>query len=752
MKKAAALLILGLLGAALFPAAASDDFSRAMAYFLVGDLDQARKNLDSHFNRHPQPTVKLGFVLLLQNDKWEAMKKFRDYLESDHRSLEALIGISLATADMKNSMAIDNLQKALRMDPGFAPAYLCLGNEFLARNNYPAAEDYLNKSLKYASVPEFKILLAELYLKSSQAQKALDLIRPEAAAAPGNYYYALQAARACLRLEGCLEAPRFIEQALNARPGSREALLLEGQHLLKSGELSKAKALLGKLKFDYYNPEFSLTFAEVLLRLKDRDAEKYLYEVFSQSPWIPGVNKLLGLFHLRKKSANVQNWIYRAILAGLSAQELRKAFPAQYQFPDVPFFPVFEAKKIQWLGNRRILVAGAMRSGEKEKLVVLDAASLKTIKSFEYEGAMLGMFPSPRLDKVIFSTSATENEKVYIYTLVSSGDTFKLMPVIGYALGMASIQAAFSADGSVAYVTDGSLPDLAFSSPFSVLSAYGRKKAIYPAYPFPVYSYAYASERWAQVKSREALRSIPMPALQHYLLVADAIQVNADMAKLIAKGQQIDITSSEEMKIHFAKTGNYFLISFSDLKNAFRAWVYDPRSGKLVHFDETMFLGEKYYAEMDIIAFHPESNEILVCTRDKARNLIHFNYHSLLYKKLDGNILAAGIAPDMNTIYALAEKNKSYYFSDTNLEIIRVSPYDRSRFDSRRDLNAIIDCADRNAAYFTTYNGELVKLDEEGKFSWRQVSLAGSLNQASPDKSKAAAVINGRLVVLEWMR
>src|SRR5512137_1317524 len=101
MKKATAFLILALLGACVFPAQPGADFSRAIAYYLIGDLELARKNLDAHFSLHPQPTVKLGFVLLLQDEKWEATKKFSDYLESDRRSLEALIGLSLATADMK---------------------------------------------------------------------------------------------------------------------------------------------------------------------------------------------------------------------------------------------------------------------------------------------------------------------------------------------------------------------------------------------------------------------------------------------------------------------------------------------------------------------------------------------------------------------------------------------------------------------------------------------------------------------------
>ena len=185
------------------------------------------------------------------------------------------------------------------------------------------------------------------------------------------------------------------------------------------------------------------------MQLKDRDAEKYLYEVFSQNPWHAGVNKLLGLFHLNKKGANVQNWIHRALLAGRARPGAAEGIPRRTTaFPPFPFSPVFEVKKIQWLGNRRILVAGTLRSGEKEKLLVLDAASLKTIKAFDYEGAIQDIFPSPRLDKVIFSTSAVENEKVYLYTLIAQGDAFKLKPVVGYALNMASVLAAFNAGGT----------------------------------------------------------------------------------------------------------------------------------------------------------------------------------------------------------------------------------------------------------------------------------------------------------------
>lgn len=195
---------------------------------------------------------------------------------------------------------------------------------------------------------------------------------------------------------------------------------------------------------------------------------------------------------------------------------------------------------------------------------------------------------------------------------------------------------------------------------------------------------------------------------------------------------------------------DYFLIRFSDLKNAFQAWVYERRNSRLTRFDETMFLGDKYYTDLDILAFHPEKGEILVSTRDKQKNLFHYNYRSLVYKKIASGLLAAAVSADGKIIYLLSEKNKQLYFSETGLEIIQVSPFNRSKVDARRDLNAIVDFSDRSALYVTTYNGELLKLDEEGRFSSRQVSLAGTTHQVSPDKRKAAAFINGRFYVLDW--
>ena len=327
--------------APVFSAPKADDFSRGIVYYLIGDMELANKNLDTYFRFNPKPTVKLGFTLLLKNEKWEATKIFSDYLESDHRSLEALTGISLAVADMKNSLAIDNLQKITRMNTVYAPAYLCLGNEFFKRKNYPAAEDNFNKGLQFSKIAEYKLLLCELYLQTGQPQKAIELIQSEADTAPANYYFAWLTARAFYQLDNWPELYVYIDRALKVKPDSKEGQLLLAQYFMKTAELKKAKKILEKLKFNYYNLEYSLTFAEVLLKLKDNDAEKYLYEVFSQNQWEPRINLLLGLYHSKKKNANVQNWINRAILSGKNPEELKTEFPAQFNFPSYPVFSFF---------------------------------------------------------------------------------------------------------------------------------------------------------------------------------------------------------------------------------------------------------------------------------------------------------------------------------------------------------------------------------------------------------------------------
>ncbi|MEI6613343.1 MAG: hypothetical protein WCL37_00455 [Chrysiogenales bacterium] len=69
MKKIATFLLLALAIAPVFSASKADDFSRGIAYYLIGDMELAKNSLDNYFHFNPKPTVKTGFALLLKNEK-----------------------------------------------------------------------------------------------------------------------------------------------------------------------------------------------------------------------------------------------------------------------------------------------------------------------------------------------------------------------------------------------------------------------------------------------------------------------------------------------------------------------------------------------------------------------------------------------------------------------------------------------------------------------------------------------------------
>jgi tetratricopeptide (TPR) repeat protein len=726
-----------------------DDFSRAVIYYLLNDLPQSTRYFDAYFRVNPQPTIRAGFTLLLDDQKWEATKKFKDYLDSDHRSLTALIGISLAISDIKNSNVFESLQRPLRLDPRYGPAYLCLGFEYLKRRDFPAAEKNFTEAIKNDSVAEFKIPLADLYLQLDQPQKALDLIKPEADQVPENFYFNMLTARALFKLNQTNLTPLYLDQALAANPESREAGLLKARSLLARGEFRKAKSTLADVKSKTYDPEYSLTFAEALLRMKDRDAEKYLYEVFSQNRWLPSVNRLLGIYHLQRGERTVQTWIDRALMSGDRREDLQKDFPASFRFGEIPSLPFFDIRKIHWLDSNTLLLAGRLLSGEAESLLVLDLTTFKVLKSFSYQGTIQELYASPRGDKLVFSTTASADEKVYVYAFLwQSGKSPVLRPAIGYALNIPGIIAGFAPSGDTVYFTSKRLDEMAFDSPFAVVSAYGKQTPIYPRYPLPVFRYQFAADSFAEIRDPSALRAVPIPSIQKYLLVADACQRNDDINALIEKGRKLAITSSDMVRIVFDPARTTFIIYYADLKNAFQALVYDKERNRCLRIDETMFLGKNRFAEGDVFRFDPSHNEIFFLTRDKEKALYVFNYRSLLFRKVADKIMEVAYNENTRSLLLLSERTRHLFYTETNAEIVHLEPFSRIRLGGRRDFDKIIGFDDFGRASFSTFNGELVRVDENESCKSLGVSPAGSPYCESPNRSRLAVFVNGRLFVL----
>jgi tetratricopeptide (TPR) repeat protein len=755
MKKIIYILILCLLislTSNLFSSNKEIEFNKAIAYYLLEDIELAKRYLGIYFKNNPNSRLKSSFNLLFANENWEATKKFKHYLESNRLSPMALVGIALSTKDMKNNTSIENLKRALRLSSSYSPAYLCLGMLYMKDKNFPAAEKYLKKTLKYSNITEYRIILGYLYIKTEEPKLTLELLKKEADKSPDNFYLNFLTALAYFKQNNLEDMRQYIQSAVEISPKNNEAKLLLAKYFLNKKEFKKAKSILKKLKFENYNLDYIKTYAHVLLELKDKKALKYLYEFFSQRKWDEDINKLFGLYFLKKnKKHKIQNWINRAILSGNKIDELKKLFPEEFEFPEYKALSFFDVKKIKWVSKELLLVVGNKKSGFTHKIFFIDTKNKKIINTLKYQGKFQDFFISKNKKNIIFSTSAVKDEKVILYCITKKGRNFKLNLMAGYTIKMPSVLVGFNKNETLAYITDASVSHLSFESPFSQLLDYGKRKPVYPRYPFLVYKYNFLTKSFVKLKYLNQIEKAPIRDIKKYSLVKRAYQTNSDICQLIQKGQKFDLTSSQNVKIHFSRDLSSFIIYLSDLKNAFQATVYNNYDNKVAKFDETMFLGENNYAEIEILNFNPKRAEINIMTKDNNRNLINFNYNSFLYKKLAKKLLRFYYNPTQNIIYFIEEKNNKLYYAETNMQAISLKPFSRRKITSRKDINNIIHCDDYNK-YVTTYNGELLKIDENYKTHYLSPSLEGVLYEISPDNINAAAFINEKLYILNWFR
>jgi len=728
------------------------NFCKGIAYLLIEDQALAERYLNFFFQEKSNPTLENGYKLLVARENEEATQQFKDYLNFNHRSTTALVGIALSTSTMAISNTDELLMRALRLDPGFSPAYLSLGMQYLKKKNYPMAEKNFNRALSLSPVPEYKILLGRLHLEVNQPGIALNLLKGEAEKAPDNFYFNFLTARALLKLNRLDEMGQYIEAALETNPDNTEAKLLLAKYNLNQNNLQRARLILKGLKFEDYNEDYIKTYAHVLVKLKDKKASNYLYEFFSRKKWDKDINLLLGLYHLwMSGKGNVQNWIYRSILAGIEIKRLKELFPGKYKFPEYRFLPFFDVKKMKWISDENVLVVATRKSGEREKIFVVDLNKMRIIQEMTYNGKVQEIFISKNRKSIIFSSTAEENKSVYLYAIDLSGRSLRLAPIFGRPLNMASVLVGFSNTGSLAYVTDSKINALAFESPFSQVSLYGQKKPVYPKYPFPIYKYNFVTRRLERLKDMRQTGVVPpIKGLRKYAMVADAYGSNYQIQALIVKGEMLDLTSTEVVKIHFPRDLGSFIIYLSDLNNAFQGMVWDSYNNQMTRVDETMFLGKGNYAEITVVDFNPRKKELMLVTKTQ-KELILYNYDSHIYTRLAKNVADVLYNREHQMVYVLnvSGNKEKRYFGGRGLQIISLRPFLIKQVGTRMGLNDIITCGDVSEAYFSTYNGEIVKMDNEYKFSYTKPSLEGSEYEESPSGKKTAALINGRLVIIE---
>jgi hypothetical protein len=519
--------------------------------------------------------------------------------------------------------------------------------------------------------------------------------------------------------------------------------LLKAKFLVKTEDYKQAKTILSAIKFPEYHEDYIRTLAHTLLELKDRKARAYLYEAFTHNQWGREINRLMGRFYLmRKQKGNIQNWIYRSLLAGNDRDSLMAIFGEEYTYPEWPSLKFFEISAMEWLPDGLLL-----QSGESERAYFIDPSKNRVLKSLVYNGNVQSVSHSSDRTRFVLATSNSAGDKTYLYALELVGKNYRLWPMYRSALDLSRALVGFNQAGDLAYITDKELSQSAFESPFSQVSIYGKKTSVYPSYLYPIYKYNFVTKRLVQLKitQLDQLQIIPIREISKYVLVSQAYQSNGDIQGLIKEGETLDITSSQVVKIHFAEDLSAFIIFLSDLKNAFQARIYNEFNNRVTHVDATMFLGQERYAALKVLRFDPRNKELIVLTKDKKRNLIHFNYQSLLYSDLAKNVTDFYYQEEMGIVAVLTERSNNIHYVDTYLELVSLNPFSKRRLTGRRDLKGIKADGEPDRILFSTYNGEMVEIDGEDKFTYAGISLDGTLQAITDDGKRAAVFVSGNL-------
>lgn len=731
----------------------SSDFDRGVAYLLLNDPSYAKISFLKYFNDNYNPIVKSGFSFLVKGNLNEAKKEFNRYLNMNFRSTQALVGISITVSDMSQSTSIENLEKCIKLDPKFSSAYAALGIEFQKRENYPKAEKYFLLAIKYGRVAEYKILLGNLYLFLKKSRKTLALIQNEVNLSPDNFQINFLMAKTLYSLNRISDMSKFINISLELNGNRSEVQLWYAKFLYKESKYKQAKTVLKNLRPSEANYKgYIKLYAKTLNKIGDRKAKVFLYQFFSKYPWDRDVNYLIGEYYLKNKNekSNIQNWIFRAILSGNSQSKLKGIFSDEYIYPKIDKIGFFKVHDLYWLDNSKILICASMRSGEDEKIFIVDSEKNRIIRNFSFPGKYKKMFISNDSKKIIIISSTFRG--IYAFGMEKTVKSWSFFKISRGKFPIEDVQVNFNSSGSLAYIVEGNIDKLSFESPFSRVNRFGEKSPVYPGFGFKVYRYNFLRKKLSYLTDISEIEKIPSSLIKKYFMVLHAYNTTSEVTALIEKGEKFDVISSDIVKIIFSENLDSFAIYLADLDNAFQAVIFNNDTGKITQVDETMFLDSGRFAELTILRFDSVKNRFIFSTRDKRKNLIIFNYKTKLYRSIAENFFSACFNKEFGYIYILSERDKKFSFIETMLQVANINNFWIDEVSSRRDIRKIESCEDILNLKVQTNSGEILLMDYNNKFSYLSPSYEGTKYSYSPNSRKAAVFCNGNLYFFDNYR
>lgn len=151
----------------------------ANSYIMDGRTQDAVDVMQEYLAAHPENTQareRLGQMLLDAEQNAEALDALKE-IPADKRSADAVYSMGRAQGNLgMRKAAINNLKKAVAMDPGFTEAKVELAYQYELAKDYVAAEKTYTEILKEGSpFPEARLRLINLNLKLNNPSRAMDL-------------------------------------------------------------------------------------------------------------------------------------------------------------------------------------------------------------------------------------------------------------------------------------------------------------------------------------------------------------------------------------------------------------------------------------------------------------------------------------------------------------------------------------------------------------------------------------------------
>jgi len=735
------------------------NFDKMVSYYILKDIKMAKVESKTYFEKYSDAQLSKSYSLLFNNNIEDANEAFFNYLQMKPRSVEGLIGFALSDTGKVKSTIL-NLQKAVRLDENSTIALLCIANEYLKELNYPKSEHYFKLATKTHSPIEYKIIWSFLFLKQKKPDKIIELLKNEFIDNQTNFYLNYLLASAYYLNNNFELMEKHIDLLNGVGENKKIGDLLIAKYYIKKRDFKMAKSILFNIEHKEGNEDYSTALAITMMNLNNSKSLHYLYKAFKINMWNKEINKQLGIyFYKREKNEMVQNFIYRTLLSGISAEKLKKYFSGiNFDIPEYKTKLFFQLYDMKWMDNNTIAVFAKKNSGDKTTVYIIDTDKNDIIRSLNLPKSEKGVFNKAFVSKtgnIVFALFSSSDDIMSIYSLRKFRNRYEIGKIVSIKSYMheylkePSIIVGFDNSGTIAYITDGGINTVAFKSPFLVKWSLTNTKPAYPKYPFDIIKYNFNSKEAFKILNPNQIKLLPLKPIKKYFLINQAYIGSSKVKDFIIKGQEMDLISPKKVYTFFEDNLKSFLIYIKGSENSFNAILYKDDNSS-VKLSETMFVGEKILNEtIDIKLFKLNSikNNIILMRKD-TNQLIDFNYKTFLYSYLNKNVKQLYYSPYEDVYYSIILKGDVSGMLNTSSEMFSINPYRVITKYERNDITKIIECDRMGDISFYTRNEEKLKINSSNKFEYIGPAFNGVIHSITKNKYKEAVYINGKLIII----